>query len=494
MMSYLSLALDLRGWPVLIVGAGNRVAGRRARLLIDEGARITVVAPEVGTDIAALAATGRLSVLQRRYADQDLGGMRLVIAATDDDALNRRIASTAQAQGILANCASKGSAGEVIFPARYRSRGVEVAVHDQGGSVRRVLHVRDRIAAVLEGSGELASPLPPPEGMVYLVGAGPGAPDLLTLRALRAIQAADLVVIDRILGDDFVQRLDLDCRGKEVVNLEGGTESPARQLWINDLLVREARHGRVIARVKNGDPLVFGRGGEEAAWLSQHGVRWEFIPGLSSSISLLTMAGHPITDRGNGRSFAVVSARLAGGAMNERFPHADSLVFLMGFKVLSDIRTRLLAEGWAADTPCAIIERGGLPFEQRMMAPLSGIVELAAAQQVDSPAILAVGNVARIRYAAAERPVLLFTGADPTAWRALGDLLHWPALRADGSPHPELGKPLPPHDGVCFVDAAAYAAWKQAYGTAALAAGVWASAAAAEVIAADGVTCTMVAG
>lgn len=460
-MAYCSLALELTDWDVLIVGAGNRVAGRRARLLLAEGARITVIAPEIGTEIDRLATEGQVTVIKRGFEADDLKSRRLVLAATDDHDLNRRIATLCHGRGVLVNCASKGTLGSVMFPARYRSRGVEVSVHDQGGSVRRVLHVRDRVAKVLESSGELAQPVRREGGFVYLIGAGPGAPDLLTLRALRAIQNADVVITDKILGPDFLERIDVDCRDKQVVRLGGGTDSPARQQSINEALVRDAQRGLIIARVKNGDPLVFGRGAEEADYLNEHGIGWEFIPGLSSSISLLTNAGMPITNRGSGRSFAVVSARLAGGAFNERFPHADSLVFLMGIKVMGTIRERLLAEGWDAATPAAVIERGGLPYERRLRAPLSAIIEKAAELGVTSPSIFVIGVAAERRYTSQSRPTLILTGSDPAPYRALGDLLHWPIVGGEA----ELLQGTPSdHAGVIVTSIDEWQAWVAAQG------------------------------
>lgn len=465
-MTYLSFALDINDWPVLIVGAGNRVAGRRARLLIGDGAQVVVVAPEIGTTIAELETAGALRCHRRFFFDEDISACRLVVAATDDAALNRHIVRLAEEHGILSNCASSGRDGRLLFPARYRSRGVEVAVHDQGGSVRRVLHIRDRIAGQLEASGALTPPVPPPEGLVYLVGAGPGAPDLLTLRALRAMQRADLIIVDKILGADFLERLDLDLRGKEVVRLGGGTDSPTRQRGINERLVAEARRGLVIARVKNGDPLVFGRGGEEADYLNEHQVRWEFVPGLSSSISLLTNAGFGVTNRGSGRSFAVVSARLAGGALNQRLPRADSLIVLMGHAVLPQIREQLVAEGWDPATPAAIVERGGLPFERRLQGRLDDIVERAAEAQVASPAIVAIGAAAATCYHSIRRPLLLFCGPDPAPYRALGDLLHWPTHAIDSAEthHADFGRSLPDCDGICLTATAQADALQTHYG------------------------------
>ncbi|MHC5067942.1 MAG: uroporphyrinogen-III C-methyltransferase, partial [Planctomycetota bacterium] len=218
------------------------------------------------------------------------------------------------------------------------------------------------------------------------------------VRGLRLIEAADVVIWDRILGPDYLQRLGLDVSGKRCEWLGHDHYGPERQEDINHRLVAYARDGLVVARVKNGDPLVFGRGAEEAEFLEDHGVAWEFVPGLSSSISILTANGFPITNRGIGRSFAVVSARLAGGDFNQRFPHADSMVVLMGFKVMADVRQRLLAEGWSMTTPAVVIERGTMIEQRLLRGTLADIVEQAAAAGFDSPLILALGAVAERRY------------------------------------------------------------------------------------------------
>jgi len=309
-------------------------------------------------------------------------------------------------------------------------------------------------------------------GRVYLIGAGPGAPDLITLRALRAIQASDLVICDRILGQDFLAQLGIELGGKECRWLGSGRQGPERQRAINEQMRDAARAGRIVARVKNGDPLVFGRGGEEAEFLGAAGVRWELIPGLSSVIAPLTAAGYAITDRGRGRSFAVVSARLAGGAFNERFPNADSLLVLMGFGVLPRIRERLIADGWAADTPAVLIERGSMCFERRVTAALQDIDAEAEAAGVASPALLALGTVAARRYRSPERPLLLFAGRDADRYRELGELLPWPALQVSGARHPLLGRPLPAHDGLVFTTPEELHAWHDCYGDAGFAAGL----------------------
>jgi len=230
--------------------------------------------------------------------------------------------------------------------------------------------------------------------MVSLIGAGPGAPDLITVRGLRRLEAAEVVVWDRILGADFLQRLEVDTAGKRLHWLGDAEYGEDRQDRINRLLVAAARAGQRVARLKNGDPLVFGRGAEEAEYLDAHDVAWEFVPGLSASISICTHAGFPITNRGVGRSFAVVSARLAGGEFNQRLPRADSIVVLMGFKVMAAVCRRLVEEGWAPDTPACVIERGTMADERLVRGQLADVVERVATAGLASPMALVVGVAA----------------------------------------------------------------------------------------------------
>jgi uroporphyrinogen III methyltransferase/synthase len=273
-------------------------------------------------------------------------------------------------------------------------------------------------------------------GKVYIVGGGPGAADLITVRGLRALRRADLIVCDRLLPEEFLDGLGLPAEGQEVVRREAGDS----QQELNELVADAALRGRCVARLKGGDPFVFGRGEEELAALSARGIPWEAVPGLSSAVAAPALAGLPLTRRGTGRSFAVATARTRGGGELEAFPRADTLVVLMGVAVLEGVVARLLADGWPAEEPAAVIERAAQPWERRAHGELAGIAEAAVAAHVGPPAVLVVGEGARSD-GATQRPRVLFTGLDPTNFRHLGDLLHWPALRV--APDPDGARALP---------------------------------------------------
>jgi len=273
----------------------------------------------------------------------------------------------------------------------------------------------------------------PDPGIVYVVGAGPGAADLITLRALRAIRRAEVLICDGLVMRSLIEELGVCTEGKTVTWLGPGANRPDQNA-INEMMRDAARHGRTVVRLKGGDPFVFGRGNEEIEFLSEHGIPWEVIPGLSAATAAPTAACLPLTWRKSGRSFAVVSARRAGGAVTDSFPRADTVVILMGAAFLAEVAERLLEDGWAPETPAAVVERSTLPWERRVHGKLAQIASLAEAAHVRSPAVLVVGVAAERGHAFQERPVILFTGLDPSNFRALGDLLHWPALQIAPDP------------------------------------------------------------
>ncbi|HLA85669.1 MAG TPA: uroporphyrinogen-III C-methyltransferase [Thermoguttaceae bacterium] len=264
-------------------------------------------------------------------------------------------------------------------------------------------------------------------GKVYLIGAGPGAADLISVRGRRALQMADAVLVDQLLPRNFLDELEISTADKCVVWL-----ADASPRWtqgkINGWLVSQARQDRRVARLKGGDPFVFGQAEEETRHLSHWDVPWEAIPGPSSFTAVLTSAGFPLTRRRRGRGFAVATARTAGGSVADRFPKADSLVIMMGVGALDQMVAALLADGWAVDAPAAAVESGTLPWERHVTCSLSSLAAGAKAAGISSPACVIVGEAALRVGEGRARPTILFTGLDPTHFRTLGHLVHWPAL------------------------------------------------------------------
>jgi uroporphyrin-III C-methyltransferase/precorrin-2 dehydrogenase/sirohydrochlorin ferrochelatase len=236
-----------------------------------------------------------------------------------------------------------------------------------------------------------------PEGIVYIVGAGPGDPDLLTIKALKTLRRADVVVYDRLVNPEILSEAPASAE-RIFAGKAPGAHSCAQE-DINALLVSHAREGRVVVRLKGGDPFVFGRGGEEALACAAAGIPWEIVPGVTSAISVPGIAGIPVTHRGVAGAFAVVT----GHCMDrdsldwQALARIDTLVVLMGVARLPTIAAHLLRHGRPPDTPAAVIEKGTLPGERVVTGTLATISEEAARAEIGSPAILVIGEVVRVR-------------------------------------------------------------------------------------------------
>ncbi len=265
-------------------------------------------------------------------------------------------------------------------------------------------------------------------GKVYIVGAGPGAPGLITLRGCRLLHQADVLVCDNLLDRSFLEDLDVLVDDKKVEWLGNGTDRRTQD-EINKLIYDTAMEGKSVVRLKVGDPFIFGRGNEEADFLTEHGISWEAVPGPSVCTAAVSAAGLPLTCRGESRSFAVTTARCAGGSVNKSYPHADTLVVLMGVAVLETVVYHLVHDGWRPDTPAAVLERATIPWERRAEGKLSEIADITRALKIASPAILVVGTAASRKHTFQRRPRILFTGLDTSNFRTLGEIIHWPAIK-----------------------------------------------------------------
>ncbi|HLZ39202.1 MAG TPA: uroporphyrinogen-III C-methyltransferase [Mycobacteriales bacterium] len=400
------LFLDLSGRRVLVVGGGP-VAARRVRLLLEAGARVDVVAPQVCEDLAedrpGLQAS--LGVSLREYADGDVAGAWLVVAATDDRAVNDRVAGDAERERVWCVRADDAGASAAWTPAVARSGEVAVAV-TAGGDPRLAARVRDAIRLLLDTGrlplrrGRRAGP-----GHVALVGGGPGDPGLLTVRGRRRLAEADVVVVDRLAPREVLDELDPDV---EVV--EAGKAPHAHALSqdeINELIVTRARAGQRVVRLKGGDPYLLGRGGEETLACAAAGVEHEVVPGVTSAIAVPAAAGIPVTHRGVATQVTVVSAHCDSGAGAGAgapnwtvLAHAGgTLVLLMAVARLRAAAEGLVGGGLDPQTPAAIIERGTTPEQQVTTGTVGSIADAAAARGVRSPAVVVVGDVVRVREA-----------------------------------------------------------------------------------------------
>lgn len=377
------LHLDLQGKRVLVVGAGP-VGLRRARTLAAAGADVHGVALTVPD-----GAPG--SWQQRPFRAEDVDGAWLVVTATgscDDE-----VAAACAASRTWCVRADDYERSDAWLPAACRSGDVVVSV-TAGGDPRRAVAVRDTIALQLD-TGELpVRRVRPGAGSVALVGGGPGAPDLVTVRGRRLLAEADVVVADRL-----APRLELAAEVIEV------SKSPGAPSWdqrdIEALLVARARAGQRVVRLKGGDVHVFARGMEEVRACLDAGVAVEVVPGLSSALAVPALAGVPLTARGVTQSFTVVSAHLAPGDPRSTVDWqalarlGGTVVLLMGVGRLAEVCATLVAHGRAPGTPVAVVQDGSLPSERTVLSTLGHAAVDAA--HVSNPAVIVVGEVVATR-------------------------------------------------------------------------------------------------
>ena len=445
-MDYLPIFCRLDNKPVLLVGGGE-VAERKARLLLDAGAQLTVVAPELDPELAELAANGSIEWLAGEFAPQQLTGKWLVVAATDRREVNALVYQSANQARIFANVVDDPKRSSFIMPSIIDRSPLMVAISSGGkapvlarllrekleallpqhlgavaafaGSLRERVKARfasmgerrrfwerllgaDRLGqALARGDGASAHQLADAlfaedaaaKGEVILVGAGPGDPGLLTLHALRQMQQADVVVYDRLVSDDVMALVRRDAKRIFVGKQAGNHCVP--QEGINQLLLDEAKKGQRVVRLKGGDPFIFGRGGEELETLVGSGIGFQVVPGITAASGCAAYAGIPLTHRDHAQSVRFVTAHGKGGARDLDWPllakDKQTLVFYMGLSSCATIREQLLTHGKGGDTPVALIERGTQPSQRVIRGTLDQLPELAAG--VESPALIMVGSV-----------------------------------------------------------------------------------------------------
>lgn len=383
-------ALRLLGRPVLVVGGGP-VATRRAKGLLDAGARVTVVAPAASAGLEELADAGLLTWEQRPYRTSDVDGVWFVQAATGESAVDAQVSKDAEAQRVWCVNASDHEASAAWTPAVAVVDDVQIAVN-AGGDPRRAMALRDAVATALE-TGDL--PLRrrrASAGSVALVGGGPGDTGLITVRGRRLLGQADVVVADRLGPRELLAELARDVRVIEVGKTPGN--HPVPQAEINRILVEEALSGHRVVRLKGGDPYVLGRGGEEAEFCRQHGVEVEVVSGVTSAISVPAAAGIPVTHRGLAKGFSVVTGHEELSEVPARADH--TIVLLMGVGQLRESAAALAGAGLPQDTPVGIVENGYLPNQRVTIGTIGTIADQAEATGVANPAVIVIGDVVRV--------------------------------------------------------------------------------------------------
>ncbi|MEU5530937.1 uroporphyrinogen-III C-methyltransferase [Micromonospora chersina] len=411
------LGLRLAGRRVVVVG-GGAVATRRVPALLDAGADVLLVAPELTPALRAHVDAGRLRWEPRRFVPDDLDGAWLVQVAVDDRVAAAAVSAAAAERRIFCVRADDRAAATAWTPAVTRHGPVTVAVLG-GGDPRRAMSVRDAVRELLAArAGEPASvdaaagaapgrssvPAPggpdtgaAPVGRVALVGAGPGDPELITVRGWRLLTEAEVVVADRLVPGLLLDELRPDV---ELVDASKIPYGPSRaQEEINRILVDRARAGKVVVRLKGGDPYVFGRGGEELLACAEAGVPVTVVPGVTSAISVPATAGVPVTHRAVAHEFTVVSGHVApdSPASLVRWESLaglrGTLVILMGLKNLAAISATLVAHGRPAGTPAAVIQEGTTTAQRAIRSTLGTVAADVEAAGLRPPAIVVIGDV-----------------------------------------------------------------------------------------------------
>ncbi|MEU8262339.1 uroporphyrinogen-III C-methyltransferase [Micromonospora sp. NPDC048999] len=395
------LGLRLAGLRVVVVG-GGAVATRRVPALLDAGADVLLVAPELTPALRSHVDAGRLRWEPRRFAPADLDGAWLVQVAVDDRAAAAEVSAAAAERRIFCVRADDRVAATAWTPAVTRHGPVTVAVLG-GGDPRRSMTVRDAIRALLATEGpRLTSPTEQGRpvntgGRVALVGAGPGDPELITVKGWRLLTEADVVVADRLVPGLLLDELRSDV---ELVDASKIPYGPSRaQEEINRILVERARAGKVVVRLKGGDPYVFGRGGEELLACAEAGVPVTVVPGVTSAIAVPAVAGVPVTHRAVAHEFTVVSGHVGpdSPASLVRWEALaglrGTLVILMGLKNLAAISATLVAHGRPADTSAAVVQEGTTSGQRVLRSTLGAVAADVTAAGLRPPAIVVVGDV-----------------------------------------------------------------------------------------------------
>src|SRR3954454_20041007 len=393
------VGLRLLDRRVVVVG-GGQVAHRRVAGLMEAGARVTVVSPEVTPALEALVTPGSLTWIRRRYEPGDLDGAWYAVAATDDHAVNAAVGEEAERSRIFCARADDRRASSVWTPAIGRHDDVVVGVHG-GGDPRRAVGVRDAVVAGLtDGSiADRASRTPAGDrpGTVVLVGGGPGDPGLITVRGRRAISQADVVLADHLAPQSLLASLPADVEGIDASKLPRGRSMAQEQ--INGLLVEHARAGKRVVRLKGGDPFVFGRGMEELQACVAAGIPVGVVPGVTSAIGVPGLAGIPVTHRGLTHEFVVVSGHVPPGHPQSLVDWAalgrlrGTLVVLMGVDTAPAIAAALVEHGRSPETPVAVVSEGSTPNQRTVRTTLGGPAATVAEEGIRPPAVWVVGDV-----------------------------------------------------------------------------------------------------
>ena len=450
-MQYMPFFFDLKRRRCLVVG-GGRVATRKARLLTKAGALLTVVAPYITDEMVAMTEAGGGVCHYRAYLTSDLNDCALVICATDDNAVNVRVSKEAQAANIPVNVVDSPALCSIITPAIVDRSPLIVAIGSGGEAPVLARHLRSKLEALLPSAyGRLASiasnfreqvkviiknadarlrfwekvfdgPVAERvfngdidganiaikslldnstaaiDGEVYLVGGGPGDPDLLTFKALRLMQQADVVLYDRLVSDGVLDKVRRDADRIYVGKRRNDHAVP--QQAINQLLVDLAKSGKRVLRLKGGDPFIFGRGGEEIELLAEQGIPFQVVPGITAASGCAAYSGIPLTHRDYSQSVRFIAGHTKKDHLD--LPWAglmetdQTLVFYMALTNLEEICHQLVVRGRDPYTPAALIERGTTVNQTVFVGDLMTLPDIVKQKSIHAPTLLIIGDVVKL--------------------------------------------------------------------------------------------------
>lgn len=453
-MEFLPVFFDIKGKPCAVIGGGE-VAARKVAMLLNSGGKITVVAPELCPTLKQQAENGTILHVQSRFAPEHLQEAIIVIAATDDRNINKQVSEVAKTHRLPVNVVDDPDNCSFIMPSVIDRSPVIVAVSTGGSSPVLARLLRARLETLIPGAyGRLANlaekfrgkvkqhftepsqrrifweqvfqgPIAEmvfsgreeqagsalakaiessaanaqPQGEVYLVGGGPGNPDLLTFRALRLMQQADVVVYDNLVTPPVLEMTRRDAErifvGKQRAN------HAMRQEEINELLVKLAKEGKRVLRLKGGDPFIFGRGGEEIETLSANQIPFQVVPGITAASGVASYAGIPLTHRDYAQACVFVTGHLKDNTMDLDWDMLarpnQTVVIYMGLLGLPVLCQQLITHGLTPDTPAAIIQQGTTPSQKVVTGTLGTLPQQAANAQLKPPTLIIVGKVVSLQ-------------------------------------------------------------------------------------------------
>lgn len=451
-MDIFPISLKLQQQPCLIVGGGH-IAYRKALLLAKAGAKIDVLAPEIDDNLLQLVQQSQGQYVQDVFSSSTaLRHYRLVIAATDNNLVNQQVFAACEAENVLVNSVDDPPHCRFMVPAIIDRSPLVISVASNGTSPVLSRQIRTQLeSSIPHGMGKLAefsgqwraavkqkivnpeerrifweelyaSPLKEqvfndnldaanqsiqhalvewqtPKGEVYLVGAGPGDPELLTLKALRLMQQADVVIYDRLVSAPILELCRRDAEKVYVGKARSNHAVP--QEGINALLVKYAQAGKRVCRLKGGDPFIFGRGGEEIQELYEAGVSFQVVPGITAASGCAAYAGIPLTHRDYAQSVRFLTGHLNEGSpelpWSELVYENQTLVLYMGLVGLESICEKLIAHGQRADMPVALISKGTTPEQKVVVGTLANIASKVEQHQIQAPTLTIIGEVVNLR-------------------------------------------------------------------------------------------------